>query len=421
LAVLDTLGEPVDGASLGAFRVGFGVLMALGAVRFVGLGWVEELYVAPGVWFPFIEGFGPFPKPWVYLPFGLWFLGALGIAWGRPLRPAVVVFLAGFGTVELWDKVNYLNHYVLVTLLAALLLVVPADRALVVGQPEASVPFWAVALLRLQVGVVYFFAGVAKIGWDWLILAQPMRIWMESRSELPLVGPWLAFEPTAWVLCWGGLIFDLTVPFFLAWPRTRAAAFVVLVGFHGIVGTLFPIGLFSPLMILSTTLFFDPSWPRRFMGGGSPAGAASKVPWGPLVAWALVQVLVPLRFLAVPGDVLWHEQGFRFSWRVLVVEEAGDVTLRVAHTDGKIDEIPLAKVLPYRTWKSVVVQPDLIRDYARQIARGRDVEVRAEAWLAQNGRPPARFIDPEVDLARVSDGWFEARRWVLPSPREISP
>ncbi|MEQ8888722.1 MAG: HTTM domain-containing protein, partial [Sandaracinaceae bacterium] len=66
-------------------------------------------------------------------------------------------------------------------------------------------------------------------------------------------------------------------------------------------------------------------------------------------------------------------------------------------------------------------QPDLILQLAHHIrddlrARGHArVEVRADAWASLNGRPSARLIDPNVDLAAVEDG-FAPADWILPRP-----
>ena len=41
--------------------------------------------------------------------------------------------------------------------------------------------------------------------------------------------------------------------------------------------------------------------------------------------------------------------------------------------------------------------------------------MRADAFVAVNGRPYARLIDPEIDLARERQG-VGAKRWILPEP-----
>ena len=53
---------PVDIASLAAFRVLFGLVMAAGTIRFLAKGWVTELYLRPRFHFPY-PGF-EWVRPW---------------------------------------------------------------------------------------------------------------------------------------------------------------------------------------------------------------------------------------------------------------------------------------------------------------------------------------------------------------------
>src|SRR5688572_20684013 len=56
-----TLSAPIDGASLAAFRILFGLLLAFAMIRFLANGWVEELYVRPTFYFSY--EFFPWAKP----------------------------------------------------------------------------------------------------------------------------------------------------------------------------------------------------------------------------------------------------------------------------------------------------------------------------------------------------------------------
>ncbi len=48
---------------------------------------------------------------------------------------------------------------------------------------------WAYLLLRAQLGLVYFFAGFAKLNADWLLSAEPLRTWLPVHADAPLIGP----------------------------------------------------------------------------------------------------------------------------------------------------------------------------------------------------------------------------------------
>ena len=86
-----------------------------------------------------------------------------------------------------------LNHYYLLSLLCLLAVVLPLHRAYSVDawrRPAIranAFPSWFTYLLRFQVAVVYFYAGLAKLGEDWLLHAQPLKIWLASRGDTPVL------------------------------------------------------------------------------------------------------------------------------------------------------------------------------------------------------------------------------------------
>ncbi|MCB9601363.1 MAG: HTTM domain-containing protein [Sandaracinus sp.] len=438
---------PVDAASLAAFRIFFGVLVAIGAIRFLVYGWVEQFFERPTFFFKYwgFEWVQVLPHPWMHVAFGtLAVLGVL-IALGLFYRVAIVLFFFLFTYVELIDVTNYLNHYYLVSVLAFWMCFLPLGR---VGGLDArrlgrlpTLPTWMLTALRFQVAVVYVHAGLAKLTGDWLLHAQPLDIWLHARTEVPLIGPLLDEPGVPYVFAWAGFLYDTTIPLWLSWRRTRTLAYVVLLGFHLATHLLFNIGMFPLIMSAVATVFFDPSWPRRLgrLFGGRlvpslrdevrpeesprPAGMPSALAAG-LMLFALVQALAPLRAHLYRGDLLWHEQGMRWSWRVMCREKDGSVSYR-ARVAGRDRElvVPPSRYLTSYQEREMSTQPDLVLQLAHHVAdelraRGhRDVEVRADVLVSLNGRAPSRLVDPEVDLARIEDGVAPAR-WILPAPEE---
>lgn len=47
-----------------------------------------------------------------------------------------------------------------------------------------TVPIWLLFLFQFQIVVVYFFGGIVKLNYDWLILQQPIRFLMEINSPI---------------------------------------------------------------------------------------------------------------------------------------------------------------------------------------------------------------------------------------------
>jgi hypothetical protein len=401
--------------------VGFGLLAAFAAVRFVARGWVDELLVRPPFHFAWVR-WAVVPEAWaLYGLFAVQALAGLAIAAGRWPRLCLVLWLASFGYVELLDKALYLNHYVLFTLLGLTLLASPVHRArLTGGEPLPAGVLW---LLRAEIGLVYLWAGLAKLNADWLLRAEPLTTWLQAKADVPLVGGLLAHDATAWGMSWGGALYDLAIPLLLLLPRTRALGLLLVAFFHVAVGLLFPIGVFPLVMVLGATLLLDPSWPRRWAGGASTLPASwAPAPLPATAAWVVavaVLALFPLRFALWGTDPSWTERGHRFAWRVLLNEKTGLVDFRVVErqTGRTWRVVPSAELTPMQH-EQMRTQPDLIRDYALHLRdvhaeQGHDVAVYAEAWASLNGRPAQRLIRPDADLTRPLDE-LERAGWIVP-------
>lgn len=450
--MLHTLLAPVDAAWLAALRVLFGALLSVSMLRFVAYGWVDRFFVQPRFHFKYWGFSWVEPLPAAAMHGLFWALAGLGllVAVGAFYRVSSLLLAAGLSYVQLIDVTTYLNHYYLAALIAWLLAFSPAQRVWSVDAWRArnagprTVPRGVVYLFRFQVGVVYVCAGLAKLQSDWLLHAQPLRIWLGSSVDLPVIGEMLRMPGVPLALSWAGFAFDSTIVLWLSLRRTRPYAYAALLVFHAMTRVLFPIGMFPVIMSCAALVFFSPSWPRylaAFVGrvfgrrhaAAEPVAASSLAADGGArlcialgVAYCLVQLLVPFRFLAYADNVLWHEQGMRYSWRVMVRAKGGDVTFIVREPSGHILHVSPRSYLTDLQESEMSSQPDLILQLAHQIAqdfeqRGRGpVAVYADARAALNGRRSRPMIDPNVDLTQVHDGLASAS-WVLPAPEAPPP
>ena len=423
LGLREHLAERVDPAGWVLFRVGFGLLAAGGALRFVLKGWVQELLLDPAFHFAWVP-WAKVPSPGVlYGLFALQVIAGLGIAFGRGTRALLLIWLLSFGYVELLDKALYLNHYVLFTLMGLWLLVAPPQSLHAAEGP--GLPRWSLWLMRAQVLSVYLWAGLAKLNADWLFRGEPLHTWLGARAGLPVIGPLLAQPQTALAMSWGGAVYDLSIGFLLLHPRTRTMGVLLLLAFHAAVGLLFPIGLFPWLMVLGASVLLEPSWPRRWarsLGSWELKGTLPALRYGPTLALAAVITLlclVPARGLTRPGNSAWTERGYRFSWKVMLNEKTGLVEYRVLR-DGRSWKVYPAQELGPIQYAQLRTQPDLIRDYALHLERrhGAGSQVFAESWASLNGRPTQRLINPKVDLTQPLSA-LEEQGWILPlEPQE---
>jgi hypothetical protein len=422
--MIERLKERHDAAALIVFRAVLGTIITISALRFLYYGWVAELFVKPSFFFKY-WGFAwvrPLPGHGMHVLFVA--LAVMGLVYAAGIAHRIVapLLFVAFAYVQLVDVTNWLNHYYLVSLLLLLSSFMP------IGRGVKTVPAWCTYLLRFQIGIVYFYAGLAKLTGDWLLHAEPLDIWLHARTDLPVIGRLFGDRIVAYAFAWGGFLFDTTVPAFLSWRRTRPFAYAILVAFHTTVGLLFPIGMFPWIMTAGALVFFEPSWPRRLlrrplpMLADAPARAPSRAFVGLALAYCALQIVVPLRTHLYGGNVLWHEQGMRFSWRVMAREKNGSITYLVdSPSAGRTWFVSPRNYLTDRQERELSSQPDLVLQLAHHIkddfrAHGHDdVHVRVEAIVSLNGRAGAPMIDPRVDLASIDDGVAKAP-WILPAP-----
>lgn len=440
---------PTSIAPLVILRVLFGFVMLVSIIRFAVKGWIHDLYVAPVYHFTFygFDWIVPLSTAGMYVVFCIIGLAALCIMLGLHFRLAATVFFVLFTYVELIDKTNYLNHYYFVSIIGFLMILVPANRSFSLDvwiNPTIEVdrvPAWTINIFKLQLGIVYFYAGLAKLNPDWLFDAMPLRIWLPALAHVPIIGSLLALPETAFAFSWAGALYDLTIVFFLLYHRTRVWAYVVVIGFHLMTALLFQIGMFPYIMILCTLIFFGPSFHvrciqylRRLLsivkkGPSDTAGAnnlyrsntlLSRCLGGLLVLHFVLQLVIPFRSVLYPDDLFWTEQGYRFSWRVMLMEKAGYTVFRVQDPDsGKSWEVANWDYLTPNQEKMMATQPDMMLQFAHFLEEEyqkegmENVMITADAFVSLNGRRSRRFIDPEVDLTTIERG-FAPKQWILP-------
>ena len=430
---------------LAVLRIAFGLIMLLSTIRFAAYGWIDEFYVKPAFHFTY-WGFSwirPLPMEGITAVFVLIGLASLFVMLGLFYRVSIISFFLLFSYVELIDKTYYLNHYYFISLFSFLLIWLPLHKNYSLDaqiRPRIKtdwVPAWTVWFVRIQIGVVYFFAGIAKLNNDWMLHALPLRIWLPAKATFPLIGSLFDQLWFAYAMSWGGALFDITIPFFLAYRKTRPFAYLAVIIFHGFTGALFNIGMFPLIMIACTLVFFSAEELELFIHrlrrlcrffSSEPAPlrithhASRKPNFIPhpsslilLTIFLLFQLLFPLRHWLYPGDDKWTDEGFRQSWKVMLVEKTGHVTFYVTDpTNGRMRTIYPSEYLTLAQEKQMSFQPDMILEFAHFLAEefGGDVEVRAEAWVSLNGRSSRLLIDPAVDLA-AEHNTLRPKTWII--------
>ena len=429
--------------------------MLIALIRFWANGWIHTLYIEPEFHFKYygfswVTDFGNY----TYLLYVICIISSIGIILGYRYRLSIFLFFLLFTYTELIDKTTYLNHYYFTSCIAFLLCFLPAAHyfsldALKKKKTIEAIPSWMVDGIKLFLCIVYFYAGIAKINSDWLIEAQPLSIWLTSKYDIPLIGELLKYKWIHYTASWSGMLYDVFIPFFLLYPKTRKIAFLFVLLFHIMTKVFFPsIGMFPFIMIFGATIFFDVKWHENILRHLHDLGVkltqkfyflksklTSKktiVLFEPkkhvlpiFLTFFFIQLLFPFRYFAYPGELFWNEQGYRFSWRVMLMEKKGYTTFKIKDSVSQrtfyVDNTDF--LTPFQE-RQMSFQPDFILEYAHYLAdhfenQGhQNIQVFTDSFVALNGRPSQRFIDPNTDLSKEIES-FKHKKWVLPLEDEI--
>ena len=424
------LNQTLSISPLAVFRICFGLLMFIAMIRFWINGWIEKFYLNPEFHFSYL-GF-EWIKPlgnWTYGLFAICAISSLFVALGFRYKISIVVFFLSFTYIELMDKSTYLNHYYFVSLVSFLLIFLPAhmnyslDARMKGGCGQ--VPRWCIDSLKILIAFVYFYAGLAKLNSDWLIQAMPLKIWLPS-TDIPLLNHLFQYDWGIYFFAWAGALYDLIIPFLLWNRKTRFFAFIIVVGFHLITSILFPIGMFPYLMILGTLVFFDHKTHariltpvRNWVWSKEIRYTAKKRILSMVGGFIFLQALLPLRHLLYPGELFWTEQGYRFSWRVMLIDKVGYAQFKLINEDGSKFYVSNSDFLTPFQEKQMSTQPDFILEYAHHLKdiykkRGYLVkEINVESYVALNGREGRAFIDPDENLLEHELS-LAHKPWILP-------
>ncbi|XP_068430260.1 vitamin K-dependent gamma-carboxylase [Clinocottus analis] len=474
-SLVTLVNRPTDPASLGIFRCMFGLLMVIDITQERGLSHLDYKYLdgAPVCRFPLFNVLQPLPLDWMYLVFVVMFFGALGIMLGCFYRLSCFMFVSTYWYIFLLDKTTWNNHSYLYGLIGFQLTFMDANRYWSIDglrRPSirnAHVPLWNYTLLRTQIFIVYFLAGLKKLDADWV----------EGYSMSYLAHHWL-FDPfkvilpvelvNLLVVHGGGLFLDLTAGYLLFFDATRPYAFFLVSYFHCMNSQLFSIGMFSYTMLATSPLFCYTDWPRRFfarfpaflrailpLSSPDPQPSAScvynniqststnpqetppvaKAPKLRLkhklaaiftVLYITEQLFLPYSHFITKGYNNWTNGLYGYSWDMMVHSRSHQ-HVKITYKDGKTGEIGYLNPGVFtqsRRWKD---HGDMLKQYASCLNQFlprynvSDPEIYFDIWVSINERFQQRIFDPRVDIVKARWSPFRPSTWLMPLLVDLSP
>ncbi|EOQ95118.1 vitamin K-dependent gamma-carboxylase [Leptospira wolbachii serovar Codice str. CDC] len=423
--------QPVSSLSLHFFRIGYGFATTILIFRYFYYGWIHTYFIKPTFFFKHFgwDWIHPLPPIFTYLLFGILLITAFGIFLGYCLRINLFVFTIGFTWFHFSDATIYLNHYYLVSLLGFLLWLSPVSKSNYPTfqwrgwiQNAKPIPKLWLYAFRLQMGLVYFFGGIAKLQPDWLFEALPLKLWLyQSEGKFPLLDPILGLPVTAFAFSWIGVIFDLSIPFLLCTKKFRFPAWFVVLFFHSFTSFLFPIGIFPIVMSLSSLIFFAPDWPlfltnkilkNKTKLSNEVIPKTKTVHFGfkeyLLITYLTLQVTIPFRHVFYPGQVIWTEEAIKYSWQVMVADKVGSAVFWIQNKP-----IDPKEILTDYQYRMMTIQPEHILQFAKYLQQKefeksgtKDVSVYVQSNVSINGKPARPLFSPNEDLTKINVNFY---------------
>ncbi len=427
------LTKPVSSSLLGLFRIFFGLCLVYEMVYYFNIGLIPNGLKAPVVLFPY-SGFewvtllpGKIPEILLFLNL----VAAVCITLGVIYRKAIIYFFFSFAYFFLLDKGFYNNHLYLFILLVGLMIFMPADAAYSLSKKkaQATIPYWMILLLRFQLFVVYFYGGLAKIKYDWLVLKEPMHtIFRLNGLDKPLIIDFIAY---------GGLVFDLTIGFLLCYKPTRKIAVLTVLMFNCSNAFMFnDIGVFPFFMIGATMLFFEPDYAEKWFPINKLKTSKKKneLPIENnnfilktsvkfiLATYVILQLVIPFRGWFITLNPDWYGPGQRFSWRMKMQNRIEkEISFAVFDMDNKsIMTFDPHTVLTTTQLNSLIIDPYMSLRFAQFLGKDaqnkgiKNVEVKGRVMVSFNGRPDQLIYDENLDLLKAPKNVLEVKKWVLP-------
>jgi len=435
-----------ESSPLVVFRVLFGLIMLISVIRFWSNGWIETTYINPDFHFKYygfewVKSLGS----WNYVLFLICGLSSFFIMIGYKYTLSCIIFFTSFTYIELIDKTTYLNHYYFISIISFILIFVPANcqfsvDSFVKKTSYISIPRWSIDVVKYMLFIVYFCAGIAKINSDWLIEAQPLKTWLPGKYDLPLVGEYLHQSWIHYFMSWGGMIYDILIGFLLFSKKFRNYAFILVIIFHVMTSIFFPsIGMFPYIMIIATMIFLDSHLHNKiilFLSNFFKSKKESKTKEKisiknkklkiiTLSLLIFLQIILPFRYSIYDGELFWTEEGYRFSWRVMLMEKSGIATFTIIDNNSKKRVVVSNdEFLTSFQEKQMSHQPDFILEYANYLKQYykqkgfSDPSVYVDCFVSLNGRLSKRFIKNDIDLLKIDES-MRRKNWILPFNDEI--
>lgn len=432
---LKQLLQPASIYPVVALRVMFGLALCWWSLQMLASGAVYSLYISPGFLFHFpgLSWLKPLPGYGMYIVFTAIFLCSLLISLGWFFRIATSLFVILFTYISFIDRTVSLSYHYLIILLGIMLAVSPAHRMFsldLLRKPLLRVdyiPLWFLKAIKLQVAMVFFFAGMAKLEADWLFQGRPVSVWLSDLAsrfgfsyDFSADSVWISV-----LISWAWILSDFILPHFLLDVRTSKKAFLYVLLTQVFIFLLFPAGFFPMLLIMVCVVFLPSKGIHElisrisyflndlfgFNGDVFKEGRSFMIQYrnkGVFLVFFSVylglQVLLPVGLFLSWGSEKWADSAFHISWNMHLNEREGKISFYRINQNQNFEELQLEQILTPHQVQSMTENPVLIGQFVSYLSKKMGSpesdasEIRADLDVSFNGREPVRIIDKQKPL-----------------------
>lgn len=417
--LMDYLNKPESGLMLGLFRLAFGLIM----FYHIYLHWtrIETYKISDHLRFPYpeLDWVPLFSYEGLLIVFFVGLISAVLFTIGFLYRYSAVLLFTTYSYLFSLDALYYNNHYYLLALISFLMIFCDADARLSLIKERSKVPSWNYLILQLQICIVFFYGGLSKINKDWL-------------GGYTLGGEEFTFFQNLF-LGWGGMLFDLLIPFLLLYRRSRWMAIGLVLLFNISNHFLFDdIAGYPLLASLSMLLFLEGSNKlERVLGLFAKAPKLElpiKLNSGlkfTLAVYFVLQLAYPLRHLVIPGHPEWTGQGHYFAWRMKSYQKQVKLDVFAYDRETKTRRYRLKTGLDDYQIQRIGGMPHMILTFGNHMrsklekmdGKDENLGISVDYRASLNKLPEVLAIDPNIDLTQIQFNTWRKNQWIQSKPK----
>lgn len=269
--------QPCDPSLMGYLRIIYGCLMTFDLCIERGMPYMDQKYADDNdnCKFPLFHNLERMRYDYMACLHAFMAISIVMVLIGFCTKFFNFIFMCGYWYLFILNKDTWNNHSYLFGLFSIMLMNANSNHYWSVDAwlfpktyKNKHIPRIQYSVVKLQIFLLYFYAGLKKYDPDWLdgySMGKLSRHWAFDPLKLVFSESFIDLI----IVHIGGFCIDLFGGFALYFDKTRPFAFLVLTGFHGLNSQLFSIGMFPYTCIATMFVFCHADSFRKLLGDKS--------------------------------------------------------------------------------------------------------------------------------------------------------